>query len=352
MPFDCCGCCAQVLSEDLAIAYVAMGIWAATVTHFTIGTQLLQTPAQQQEQQLQEPQQAGVAADSPSNATAKLKHSSSSDTQAPAGGSSDGDSAACVVELGIVRGTTHQQRQGQGIHLQEQQQQPGLLAGAHHASSSNSIRSNPSADCLVLATPVTDNNSSSKEDGSCASCGTDRPLHAVETWAGAWQCPLCGTVNNAAAAQQPAGHSALQQQEQQQWHDDAPGQEHAHLLGGAGGPSSSSDGTWQQQQQQRHDASRRSQRNIGGGGNSSTSVSNSPHSSMLKRAAGIAWDVLLQLGSPPMVGCMLAVAVGLTPPVRDQLFAPEGHLLLIQVSVINQGHVRTRQCWRWWCLRV
>eukprot|EP00878_Enallax_costatus_P025236 GHUV01026992.1.p1 GENE.GHUV01026992.1~~GHUV01026992.1.p1 ORF type:complete len:321 (-),score=90.15 GHUV01026992.1:340-1302(-) len=34
--------------------------------------------------------------------------------------------------------------------------------------------------------------------------------------------------------------------------------------------------------------------------------------------------------SPPMVGCLLAIAVGMTKPVRDQLFAPEGHLLMLQ----------------------
>jgi hypothetical protein len=32
-----------------------------------------------------------------------------------------------------------------------------------------------------------------------------------------------------------------------------------------------------------------------------------------------------------MLGCMLAVVVGLIRPVRNQLFAPEGKLLMIQV---------------------
>lgn len=51
----------------------------------------------------------------------------------------------------------------------------------------------------------------------------------------------------------------------------------------------------------------------------------------------VVWDVGCQLASPPMVGCMLAVVVGLTPPVRDQLFAPGGSLLMVQVGQQHCG---------------
>jgi hypothetical protein len=47
---------------------------------------------------------------------------------------------------------------------------------------------------------------------------------------------------------------------------------------------------------------------------------------------GVAWDLLSALASPPMVGCLLAVAVGMTRPLRDALFEPGGSLLMIQVS--------------------
>jgi hypothetical protein len=52
----------------------------------------------------------------------------------------------------------------------------------------------------------------------------------------------------------------------------------------------------------------------------------------LRRIGCVAWDALKQLGSPPMVGCILAVVVGLIRPVRDQLFAAQGKLLMIQVG--------------------
>jgi hypothetical protein len=45
-------------------------------------------------------------------------------------------------------------------------------------------------------------------------------------------------------------------------------------------------------------------------------------------AGGFVWS----LTSPPLVGCMLAVGVGMLPLLRNQLFSPEGHLLLIEVG--------------------
>jgi hypothetical protein len=47
-------------------------------------------------------------------------------------------------------------------------------------------------------------------------------------------------------------------------------------------------------------------------------------------AGGFVWS----LTSPPLVGCMLAVGVGMLPLLRHQLFSPGGHLLLVQVRLV------------------
>ncbi|WIA28427.1 hypothetical protein OEZ86_010972 [Tetradesmus obliquus] len=43
------------------------------------------------------------------------------------------------------------------------------------------------------------------------------------------------------------------------------------------------------------------------------------------------------LTSPPLVGCMLAVGVGMLPLLRHQLFSPGGHLLLVQDCIAMFG---------------
>ena len=128
-------------------------------------------------------------------------------------------------------------------------------------------------------------------------------------------------------------HQHQQQQQQQAgdaqgWRlsmqDYSPGQERARLLGSTASPSST-DGFWQQQGHQQHYHSRP----ISSGG----AVSRSRCS--WGQAARVVWEVLRQLGSPPMVGCMVAVVVGLIRPLRDQLFAPEGKLLMLQVRIVG-----------------
>jgi len=333
----------QVMSEDLAIAYVAMGIWAATITHFTIGTELLKlTPAQQQQQQHADgPEPNSSANHSHASATRanKLKHSSSGTAPRAvpvASNSEEGAAASCVVELGRVT--------PQGGPAAHQQHQHDSACAAPVDSSSNvgpSIHSNhSSSDCLVLATPA--DHSSSGKGSCCASCGSDRSRHGLDSGSVAWQCQICGATNHAAAAatalehQQEDGiHRQGQQQRQvQHWADglhDAAGQERTHLLAAGAGPHSSS-GIWLQGQQHHS----RDSSNSSSSGNGSSSGSS--RRSWVRRAAGCAGGVLSQLSSPPMVGCMLAVVVGLIRPLRDQLFAPEGKLLMLQVRCC--GHRR------------
>lgn len=312
----------QVLSEDLALAYVAMGIWAATITHFTIGTELLKLTPEEQEQQQQHQQQlegeqrhqtlllgAGDSKLGLGRAATKLA------AGPPAGPSStDGEAASCVVELGRMRG--QQQQQGEEEQLEGHGTGLAGLQREGHGSQASLRSMHGSADCLVLAAPK------AVGKGACASCGTDMPAAAGAT---DWSCPLCGTHNKAAAALQQQ-----QQQDCQHYTQDLQAQEHIHLLGPTGHPDSS-DSAWllhtQQQQQQGLQRSR-----FSGGGSSS--------SSRWKKVREVAWSVTTQLGSPPMVGCMLAVAVGLIRPARDQLFAPEGKLLMIQV----RGGLQQRCC--------
>jgi hypothetical protein len=327
----------QVMSEDLAIAYVAMGIWAATITHFTIGTEMLKlTPEEQQ--LLLESQSGGQNAGLLSNSAAgsnwsaaggvysrPVEDSSSGMHAAPATKVRSGDdpSATCVVELGVVRPTgQHQQQQRQ------QQQQPGQLrAGTQGPDSSSIHRAHSSTDCLVLATPVAVGSSKGCE---CVACGTDSPPAAAG--GAAWQCPLCSAYNQALAVpfqqQHPTGWSP--QQQQQSWqHDvhDMHAQEQTLLL--AAGPHSS-DSHWQKQAAGSTSSSRGSSSSgssSGGGSGGGDKIG----SSRVRRVGQLFGSVLAQLASPPMVGCIVAVVVGLIRPVRDQLFAPEGKLLMIQV---------------------
>jgi hypothetical protein len=55
---------------------------------------------------------------------------------------------------------------------------------------------------------------------------------------------------------------------------------------------------------------------------------------MWRRVGQVAWNAVCQMGSPPMVGCILAVVVGLIRPVRDMMFAPAGQLLMLQVIAL------------------
>jgi hypothetical protein len=323
--------CLQVMSEDLAIAYVAMGIWAATITHFTIGTEMLKlTPAEQQ--LLLESQAGGQESGLLSNSAAgsnlsaggaysrPVEDSSSGMHAAPAttAGSGDDTSATCVVELGVVKRPTGQHQ------LQQQQQQQQLQQPQPHLQgpdSSSIHRVHSSTDCLVLATPVAVG--SSKGDG-CVACGTDSPPAAAG--GAAWQCPLCSAYNQALAVpfqQQQPGYG---QQQQQSWqHDvhDMHAQEQTLLL--AAGPQSS-DSYWQKQAA----VSSRGGSMLRSSGGSSSSGGGVGRS-RARRVGQVVGSVLAQLASPPMVGCMVAVVVGLIQPVRDQLFAPEGKLLMIQV---------------------
>jgi hypothetical protein len=78
-------------------------------------------------------------------------------------------------------------------------------------------------------------------------------------------------------------------------------------------------GQRQEQQQRRRRHSQHSQH------------SSAASSSRLAAVGPVACELLQQLGSPPMVGCWAAAAVGMATPLRDQLFEPEGGLRIVQV---------------------
>jgi hypothetical protein len=68
--------------------------------------------------------------------------------------------------------------------------------------------------------------------------------------------------------------------------------------------------------------------------NSSSCSSSNGKLSQLHAAGAAAGGFVWNLASPPLVGCMLAVGVGMLPLLRNQLFSPEGHLLLIEVREV------------------
>ncbi|KAF6264393.1 membrane transport protein-domain-containing protein [Scenedesmus sp. NREL 46B-D3] len=67
------------------------------------------------------------------------------------------------------------------------------------------------------------------------------------------------------------------------------------------------------------------------------SSSGSSSLSRLQAAGAAARGFVWALASPPLVGCMLAVAVGVLPLLRNQLFSPAGHLLLVKDCIAMFG---------------
>jgi hypothetical protein len=159
--------CLQPISEGLAIAYVAVGIWAATLTHFSIGTQLLKLPEQQQQQQpfLDVGEPVSSECDEATDSRSGALHRTASRT----------------VELGpLLPARAQQQPQPQA------EQRHSLASGSR-----DSLASSSSADCIVLA--------GAEGSGTCSHCGA---LSCEQAGDRAWCCSACGSCKAQSPEQQ------------------------------------------------------------------------------------------------------------------------------------------------------
>uniref|UniRef100_A0A383VGS0 Uncharacterized protein n=1 Tax=Tetradesmus obliquus TaxID=3088 RepID=A0A383VGS0_TETOB len=291
----------QDVSVDLAIAYVAVGIFAATVTHFTIGTQLLKAPGSKAAGQHAGGAAAGSAVAGktqeelplmielpPASCSGGLQqHKQASAISSDHLLAARAPSAAVVVD--VLAGEQQQQQQKQ------QQWQPSPLETGHTA-------------LAVDARPGAAVQEAMQQHRSC--------------------------VAHLQSQQQ-------QQQQQQQQHagPDRPAGERELLLGP--GISSSDSACWVQlalreKQPLTLQDPQHSQRSSSWWPHANPSSSSSKLG-RLSAAGTAAGGFVWSLTSPPLVGCMLAVGVGMLPLLRHQLFSPGGHLLLVQDCIAMFG---------------
>jgi hypothetical protein len=358
--------CLQDVTVDLAIAYVAVGIFAATVTHFTIGTHMLKAPGStaagshssssrwtsgagaatkaaaaltgmKQEElplMIELPaapnnsrwlqQQSGSSGDyllSARPAAAGIRQtaqqsSSSSSSCAAHSGSACGCSG-CVEQQGLQRG---EQVGSVVIADGQQQQQPSKPAAAGHTvlavDASLLVALQHRHSCLHFKQPP-------EQEQQQQQCSTPEP-----------------SVLSAAQTHKSSGSNNAQQQ--QQGCDWAVG-ERESLLGP--GVSSSDSSCWVQldlrEKQQlplqppQHQRLSGSWWRFASSSSSSSSSSGSGKLWRLHAAGAAAGGFVWSLASPPLVGCMLAVGVGMLPLLRHQLFSPQGHLLLVEVGAVS-----------------
>jgi hypothetical protein len=343
-------CCRlQDVSVDLAIAYVAVGIFAATVTHFTIGTQLLKAPGSKTAGQ-----QAGGAA-GPAAAAGKAQ-----------------EELSLMIELPLASSN--------GLQLQKAfAGTDGYLLGSRAAadgegeccsgSSSSCAGMGSSRDCIACAArlPSGEQQQQQRENAVGArhtvlavGAPSDAAIvlgalqhhhsglgHAQieqqqqQQRGAAEACVLSEAQLQLAAGSQHIGQQPQAQQQQQRRRPDWPSGERELLLNP--GISSSDSSCWvqldlrekqqlplQDPQHQPHSSSW--WRHSGFRRSSSSSKLGRLHAAGAA-AGGFVWS----LTSPPLVGCMLAVGVGMLPLLRNQLFSPAGHLLLVQVRLLNNG---------------
>lgn len=293
-------CCAvQDVNADLAIAYVAMGIWAATLTHFTVGTQLLKLPDW-------------------SSRTSSGTSSSNSDELAVNKGGRAGGYAA-LQPLAVVRSADSLQR------LQQQQEKKVILGQASSQAPPDGLISEPQDN-------ITDGSAS--EGASAYDVELTVLPAAVDSQK---QQPEPG---NAYKIFVDSSDALAGTRQHQQSYADVEAGETQKLLSSIGGlhdrHRSSGGGNFTaakpegRMNQPLADKSRHyHQQNV---------LDHTVFSSTrwqrcwrdISAAAVSVGSFLWALTSPPMVGCLVAVAVGMAKPVRDQLFAPEGHLLMLQ----------------------
>jgi hypothetical protein len=356
---------------DLAIAYVAVGIFAATVTHFTIGTHMLKAPdSKPADSNLSSSRWAsGAGATAAAAALAGKKQeelplmiemplASSKSMQLQNGSDSSGDyllsaraaaavdsrdsiqqiCSGCGADGGSLRGCSNcgvQQCLQCGQHVvagvpaeeqQQQQQQQLKPVAARHTVLAGDANCNAAATLVSLQHhPSCSHHRQSGEQQQQQQCSTPEP-----------------SVLSDAQLHQAAGSTNNQQQQQQQACDWAAG-ERESLLGP--GISSSDSACWVQldlrekqqlpmQQPQHQQRSSSSWWSFASNNTCrSSSSSGSGRRARLHAAGAAAGGFLWSLASPPLVGCMLAVGVGMLLLLRNQLFSPEGHLLLIEVGL-------------------
>jgi hypothetical protein len=271
------------ITPDTGIAYVAMGIWVATLTHFTIGTALLRQrpgtardssggrdPAQHHQQPHQEHLSAwGAPAAAPP----------------PAGDGKEVDSEVAPLIGGALSSSSWQDEQ------QQQQQAGRLLSSSSVELAAASSLQGAAAHGLI-------------DPGAGSRGGQDsRAIHHVQLM-----------------VQQAAASPSLD--EVAHWQE-APHRRPKHDSSSSFAPEHlASDCLAQQQQQQ--------QQPPGGLSTPPISSSSGNRSGWWGRVCGVCQSCGVLL-SPPMVGCWLSLVVGSAPPLKGLLWGEAPPLGWVQV---------------------